>query len=143
MSGVNKVILIGNLGADPTVKDWNGGKIVNFSVATSEVWKNKETGQPEEKVEWHKVVAYNKLADICASYLKKGSKVFIEGKMQTRKWKDKQGIEKDTFEIIASTMQMLDGKGSGPTEESAPYKPHGAARETVAEDNAFDDDIPF
>ena len=109
--GINKVILIGNLGNDPELKSFpDGGSLTNVSIATSESWKDKTTGQQQERTEWHRVVFRNRLAEIVAQYLKKGSKVYIEGSLRTRKW-DKNGVDMYTTEIHASQMQMLDSKG--------------------------------
>ena len=114
MSGINKVILIGNLGKDPETRYMPSGKAAtNFSVATSERFKDKETGEPQERTEWHRVATFDRLAEIAAEYLKKGSKVYIEGKLRTRKWQDKEGKDRYSTEIIADQMQMLDSKGSG------------------------------
>lgn len=110
--GVNKVILVGNIGQDPDTKYMpSGGAVTNISVATSESWKDKQTGQPVERTEWHRVVFFNKLAEIAAQYLRKGSKVYIEGSLRTRKWQDQSGQDRYTTEIVASEMQMLDGRG--------------------------------
>ena len=112
--GVNKVIIIGNLGADPEVRYMpQGGAVANMTVATSERYKDKNTGEPKEITEWHKVVIYQRLAEIAGEYLRKGSKVYIEGKLKTRKWTDKDGIERYTTEIVANELQMLDGKQDG------------------------------
>jgi single-strand DNA-binding protein len=112
--GINKVILIGNIGQDPEVKYMpSGGAVTNVSVATSETWKDKNTGQPQERTEWHRVVFFNRLGEIAGEYLRKGSKVYIEGKLKTRKWQDKDGVERYTTEIIANELQMLDGRGDG------------------------------
>ena len=112
--GINKVILIGNLGQDPDVKYMpNGGAVANVTVATSESWKDKNTGEMQERTEWHRVVFFRRLAEIAGEYLKKGSKVYIEGKLQTRKWQDQQGNDRYTTEIIANEMQMLDSRGGG------------------------------
>lgn len=113
--GVNKVILIGNLGGDPETRYLpSGGAVTNVTIATSETWKDKQTGQQQERTEWHKVVFYNRLAEIAGEYLRKGSKVYLEGSLRTRKWQDKQtGQDRYTTEIIASEMQMLDGRGDG------------------------------
>jgi single-strand DNA-binding protein len=114
MSGINKVILIGNLGKDPETRYMPSGKAAtNFSVATSERFKDKETGEPQERTEWHRVATFDRLAEIAAEYLKKGSKVYIEGKLRTRKWQDKEGKDRYSTEIIADQMQMLDSRGSG------------------------------
>ena len=114
--GVNKVILIGNLGQDPEIRyNQQGGAIANLSIATSESWKDKNTDQQQEKTEWHRVVIFGKLAEICGEYARKGSKLYIEGKLQTRKWQDQSGQDKYTTEVVIDgfqgQMQMLDGKG--------------------------------
>ena len=112
--GVNKVILIGNLGNDPEVKYMpNGGAVTNVTIATSENWKDKSTGEQKENTEWHRVVFFRRLAEIAGEYLKKGSKVYIEGKLQTRKWQDQSGNDRYTTEIVANEMQMLDSRGGG------------------------------
>lgn len=113
--GVNKVIVVGNLGNDPESKQMpSGGSVTNISVATSESWKDKKSGDMQERTEWHRIVFFGKLADIASEYLKKGSKVYCEGSLRTRKWQDKSGQDRYTTEIIASEMQMLDSKnGSG------------------------------
>jgi single-strand DNA-binding protein len=115
MRGVNKVILVGNLGKDPEVRYLpSGGAVANITIATSEAWKDKTTGQQQEQTEWHRVVFYGKLAEIAGEYLKKGSKVYVEGSLHTRKWQDKQtGQDKYSTEIKANTMQMLDSRGQG------------------------------
>lgn len=117
-SGVNKVILIGNLGADPEVRSFpDGGTIANINIATSESWTDRTTGQKQERTEWHRVVLRDRgnyrLGQIAAQYLRKGSKVFIDGRLQTRKWQDAQGVDRYTTEIIASEMQMLDSRAAG------------------------------
>lgn len=113
--GINKVILIGNLGADPEIRyTQNNTAIANLSIATSESWKDKQTGEPREQTEWHRCVAYRRLAEIAGEYLKKGSKVYVEGRLQTRKWQGQDGVERYTTEIVINEMQMLDGRpGSG------------------------------
>ena len=112
--GVNKVILIGNLGKDPEVKALpTGSAVTTITLATSESWKDKQTGQQQERTEWHRVVFYNRLAEIAGEYLRKGSKAYIEGKLRTRKWQDKSGVDHYTTEVIAENMQMLDGKPAG------------------------------
>lgn len=115
MRGVNKVILVGNLGRDPEVRYLpSGGAVANVTIATSEAWKDKNTGQQQEQTEWHRVVFYGKLAEIAGEYLKKGSKVYVEGSLHTRKWQDKQtGQDRYSTEIKANTMQMLDSRGQG------------------------------
>ena len=114
MAGVNKVIIVGNLGNDPEVRySNNGAAIANISVATSDSWKDKNTGERQERTEWHRIVMFNRLGEIAGEYLKKGSKVYIEGKLQTRKWQDQQGQDRYSTEIVADQMQMLDSRGSG------------------------------
>lgn len=134
---LNKVQLIGNLGSDPEIKHTAGGNAVaNISVATSEHWKDKQTGQRMEKTEWHRVVAFNRLAEIMGEYLTKGSKVYIEGKIQTRKWQDAQGNDRWTTEIVANDMKMLDSKPSGDRPaQSRPQENQGY--------EPLEDDIPF
>ncbi len=110
--GVNKVILVGNLGNEPEQKSLpSGGAVTNISVATSESWKDKQTGQQQERTEWHRVVFFNRLAEIAGQYLNKGSKVYIEGSLRTRKWQDQNGQDRYSTEIVASEMQMLDSRG--------------------------------
>ncbi|HAW93381.1 MULTISPECIES: single-stranded DNA-binding protein [unclassified Arsukibacterium] len=112
--GINKVILIGNLGADPEVRYMpQGGAVANMTLATSESWTDKATNEKKEQTEWHRVVIYQRLAEIAGEYLRKGSKVYIEGKLKTRKWTDKDGVERYTTEIVANELQMLDGRGDG------------------------------
>jgi len=114
MSGINKVILIGNLGKDPETRYMPSGKAAtNFSIATSERFKDRETGEPQERTEWHRIATFDRLAEISAEYLKKGSKVYIEGRLRTRKWQDKEGKDRYSTEIIADQMQMLDSRGIG------------------------------
>ena len=110
MAGVNKVILIGRLGKDPEMRYTpDGTAIANFTIATSEEWKDKSTGNKQERTEWHRIVAFRRLAEICGEYLSKGKQVYIEGRLQTREWEDKNGNKRYTTEIVASQMQMLDG----------------------------------
>ncbi|MCK0155261.1 single-stranded DNA-binding protein [Alcanivorax sp. S6407] len=112
--GVNKVILIGNLGADPETRFMpSGGAVTNVRLATSESWKDRQSGQMQERTEWHRVVFFNKLGEIAGEYLKKGSKVYIEGSIRTRKWQGQDGQDRYTTEIVANEMQMLDGRGEG------------------------------
>jgi len=112
--GINKVILVGNVGQDPEVKYMpSGGAVTNISVATSETWKDKNTGQPQERTEWHRVVFFNRLGEIAGEYLRKGSKVYVEGALRTRKWQAQDGTDRYTTEIVASEMQMLDSRGDG------------------------------
>lgn len=111
MSGINKVILIGNVGKDPEQKSLSGGgTVVNINIATSETWKDKSSGQPQEKTEWHRIVFFNRLAEIVAEYVKKGSKLYVEGALRTRSW-EQDGVTKYATEIICSEMQMLDSRG--------------------------------
>ena len=145
--GINKVILVGNLGADPETKYWpSGDAITNLRIATSESWTDKNTGQKQERTEWHRVVVFKKLAEICAEYLRKGSQVYIEGSLRTRKWQDKEGRDQYTTEIVASEMQMLGGKGGGDAqarERQEERKPAAAAPAAGGFDDNLDDDIPF
>lgn len=139
MSGVNKVIIIGNLGQDPEVRYMpNGGAVANVSIATSESWKDKN-GEQQERTEWHRVVFFKRLAEIVSEYLKKGSKVYVEGKLQTRKW-DKDGVTMYTTEIIADQMQMLDSKGGS---SSAPHEASAKPNASKEGEDFFNDDIPF
>ena len=138
--GVNKVILIGNLGQDPDVRYMpDGNAVANVTVATSESWKDKTTGEPQERTEWHRVVFFRRLAEIVGEYLKKGSKVYIEGRLQTRKWQDQDGQDRYTTEIVADEMQMLDSKG-GSTVSATPASSDAAS---APSNNGFDDDLPF
>lgn len=131
MSSVNKVILVGRLGQDPEVREFsNGGKVTNVSIATSERWTDKQTGEPREMTEWHRVVFNNKLADIAAQYLRKGSQVYVEGGLRTRKWTDKEGKERYTTEIRADSMQML-----GRPNEGAPRQSYGGANNNGGHDS--------
>lgn len=160
--GINKVIIVGNLGNDPEVRYGNNGAaIANISVATSESWKDKNTGEQVEKTEWHRIVLFNRLGEIAGEYLRKGSKVYIEGKLQTRKWQDQSGQDRYTTEIVANELQMLDsrgdnmGQGGGGGYQSAPQQNRGgqqgggqgynAPQQQAPQQPApdFDDDIPF
>src|SRR5262245_35845032 len=151
--GINKVILIGNLGQDPESRTTPGGTTVtNIRIATSESWRDKQSGEMKENTEWHSIVLWNKLGEIAAEYLRKGSQVYIEGRLQTRKWQDKQGNDRYTTEIVASEMQMLGGRGGGggatqetrdrrdPGAEAFAPAPAGGGGGAAAD---FDDDIPF
>lgn len=156
--GVNKVILIGNLGQDPEVRYMpSGGAVTNFSLATSDSWTDKQSGQRQERTEWHRVSMFNKLAEIAGEYLKKGSKVYIEGRLQTRKWQDNNGQDRYTTEIVANDMQMLDSRG-GETGGTANFQPRQQGQAPQQQYRApqsqpqpapmsgpddFDDDIPF
>jgi single-strand DNA-binding protein len=145
--GVNKVILIGNLGKDPEMRYTPSGlAIANITLATSEAWKDKQSGENVERTEWHRIVFYQRLAEIVGEYLRKGAKVYVEGKLQTRKWQDKNtGQDRYTTEIIADSMQMLDSKGGG-ANTSSYEKPSTSGAEVPESAPAlenFDDDIPF
>lgn len=144
--GINKVILVGNLGRDPEIRYTpNGLAVANVTLATSEAWKDKQSGELQERTEWHRVVFYQRLAEIAGEYLRKGSKVYIEGKIRTSKWQDKTtGQDRYTTEIIAESMQMLDSKGAGASMNDIPTsdKSSVATPDTVAA-AGFDDDIPF
>ncbi len=149
--GINKVILVGNLGADPETRYMpSGGAVTNLSIATSDTWKDKQTGEQKERTEWHKVAMFGRLAEIAAEYLRKGSQVYVEGRLQTRKWQDRDGNDRYTTEIVANEMQMLGGRGGGGG--AAPYSGGGGSSQSQpptgggggappADD--FDDDIPF
>lgn len=140
--GVNKVILVGNIGQDPETKYMpSGGAVTNISVATSEVWKDKNTGQPQERTEWHRVVFFNKLAEIAGEYLRKGSKVYVEGSLRTRKWQDQSGQDRYSTEIVANEMQMLDSKGVGQQQQRPQETPPQENQDQGGD--PFDDDIPF
>ncbi len=160
--GVNKVILIGNLGADPETRFMpSGGAVTNVTLATSETWKDKQSGQMNERTEWHRIVFFNKLAEIAGEYLKKGSKVYIEGSIRTRKWQGQDGQDRYTTEIVASEMQMLDGRGDSQGDAGGhPAANQGAQAQgnmnaqSQGQSSApnggfsgpqddFDDDIPF
>ena len=165
MAAVNKVILIGNLGRDPDVRYMpNGDAVTNITLATTETWKDRGTGERREATEWHRVVFFRKLAEIAGQYLKKGSQIYVEGSLKTRKWQDKEGLERYTTEIVANEMRMLgsrqgqgssDGGDYGSTRERPQASAGGAARQDAAPQaqaqsapenndyNNFDDDIPF
>jgi single-strand DNA-binding protein len=149
--GINKVILVGNLGGDPEVRYTPAGAaIANVTIATSDTWKDKTTGQKQERTEWHRVVFFNRLGEIAGEYLKKGSKVYIEGRLQTRKWQDKEGADRYTTEIVGNEMQMLDSNQGGnqqqnnqaPKEKSYSNTPQSTQSEQP-DYSDFDDDIPF
>ncbi len=149
--GVNKVILIGHLGADPETKSMPSGmSVANLSLATSESYKDKQTNEWQERTEWHRVALFGRLAEIAGEYLRKGSQVYIEGRLRTRKWQDKQGNDRYSTEIVAAEMQMLGGRGgaAGGASAGAETRPaRSAAPEPAASggerDTEFDDDIPF
>ena len=156
--GINKVILIGNVGVDPDVRYMpNGNAVTTLSLATSETWKDKQTGDKQERTEWHRIVCFNRLGEIAGEYVRKGSKLYVEGSLRTRKWQDPQGQDRYTTEIVAADIQMLDNKGGASQayndtpsatqhheDGSTPTKPK--ATQAAAPQNAFDeldDDIPF
>ena len=163
--GINKVIIVGNCGQDPETRYMpSGGAVTNISLATSESWKDKNTGQQQERTEWHRIVFFNRLAEIAGEYLKRGSKVYVEGSLRTRKWQDKEtGQDRFTTEIVGSEMQMLDSRGgqggdfnTSPQDSGQQQRPKSApsqapAPSPPADNNAgggqgfegFDDDIPF
>jgi len=167
--GINKVILIGNLGGDPEVRYMpSGNAVTNVTLATSESWKDKQTGQQQERTEWHRVVFFNRLAEIAGEYLRKGSKVYVEGSLRTRKWQGQDGQDRYTTEIVASEMQMLDGRGGEggggyaqpdsmgygqpqgqpqgqprQPQRSAPPQQQPQQAAPAPEMDPFDDDIPF
>ncbi|MDC0182718.1 single-stranded DNA-binding protein [Nitrosomonadales bacterium] len=156
MPSVNKVMLLGNLGRDPEVRTFpNGDSVCNFSIATSTSWKDKNSGEKREKTEWHNIVMYRKLAEIAGEYLKKGSSVFVEGSLQTRKWQTKEGQDRYTTEVVADTMQMLGGKdnrnnSSNETDDNYNQEPDRTAQtkesSSVSSEPSLelpDDDIPF
>tara|TARA_R110002153_G_scaffold134757_1_gene284173 strand:+ start:521 stop:1027 length:507 start_codon:yes stop_codon:yes gene_type:complete len=167
MAGVNKVIIIGNVGSDPETKYMpSGGAVTNLSIATSESWKDKQTGQPQERTEWHRVVFFNRLAEIASEYVRKGSKVYVEGSLRTRQW-EQDGVKRYSTEIVASQMQMLDSKSGdqqapqqqqqAPQQQRQPQQQQHAngsyqqqqAKQAMQQqpaggfDDGFDDDIPF
>lgn len=154
MASVNKVIVLGNLGADPEVRYMpNGGAVVNLSVATSSQWKDKSTGERREKTEWHRVVLYNRLAEIAGEYLRKGRSVYVEGRLETRKWQDKDGSDRYTTEIIGDQMQLIGGRdsggsmGGGDDFSSSSSRPAGGGMRSSPQPSGgvadMDDDIPF
>jgi len=144
--GVNKVILVGNLGADPEVRYTQAGAAVTtVSIATTDSWKDKQSGERQERTEWHRVVFFSRLAEIAGEYLKKGSQVYVEGRIQTRKWQDKDGNDRYTTEVVGNEMQMLGsraGGGGGGAPADSPSAKAPAPAPTPASDD-FDDDIPF
>ena len=139
MAGINKVILVGRLGRDPEVRYTpSGATVANFSIATSDEWKDKETGQKQEKTEWHRIVAWRRLGEICGEYLRKGKQVYIEGKLQTRSWEDRDGNKRYTTEIVAQSMQMLDAQTRDMRAD--PADPGLPVEEPIT---VPEDDIPF
>jgi single-strand DNA-binding protein len=148
--GINKVILVGNIGKDPETRYMPNGKAVtNFSVATSESWTDRTSGDKQERTEWHNVVLFEKLAEIAAEYLRKGSQVYIEGSLRTRKWQDKEGKDRYTTEIVGRDMQMLGGRAGagaaagGDQGGGGRAAPERSAPPPAADEGEFDDDIPF
>jgi single-strand DNA-binding protein len=157
--GINKVILIGNLGADPETRAMpSGTTVANLRVATSESWRDKQTGEQQERTEWHRVALFGRLAEIASEYLRKGSQVYIEGSLRTRKWQDKQGNERYSTEIVGNEMQMLGGRGGGGAPAQGGSGGRGSEAPAFAEESGsgggggggggsrgeeFDDDIPF
>lgn len=143
MRGVNKVILVGTLGQDPETKTFgNGGSVTQFSMATSESWVDKNSGERKEITEWHRIVANNKLGEICQQYLRKGSKVYIEGSLRTRKWTDQSGQERYVTEIRAEQMQMIGDKPSDARPASQARQPAQSVQHS-SHSNDLDDDLPF
>ena len=165
--GINKAIVLGNLGQDPETRYMpNGNAVTNISIATSESWKDKQSGQEQERTEWHRVVFFNRLAEIAGEYLRKGSKVYVEGSLRTRKWQDQSGADKYTTEIVASEMQMLDARGDDqqqqpqqqapqqqPQQAQQPQQPSQQTQQPAQQQprqvapspasSEFEDDIPF
>ena len=143
--GINKVILVGNLGRDPEVRyAASGAAVANVTIATSESWKDKNSGEKQERTEWHRIVFFGRLAEIASEYLKKGSQIYVEGRLQTRKWQDKDGNDRYTTEVVANEMQMLGSRGGA----SAPADNYNQDNQSSAVPAAagpvdFDDDIPF
>lgn len=145
--GVNKAIILGSLGQDPDIRYTAGGAAVaNISIATNEQWKDRESGEMQERTEWHRVVFFGRLAEIVGEYLRKGSQVYVEGRIQTRKWQDKEGNDRYTTEIVANEMQMLGNKSGGTTasfDQSPQQQPSPATSSAKDSNDDFDDDIPF
>ncbi|WP_424945903.1 single-stranded DNA-binding protein [Candidatus Spongiihabitans sp.] len=157
--GINKVILVGNLGKDPEIRYTPGGAAVaNITLATSDSWKDKQTGEQQERTEWHRIVFFNRLAEVVGEYLKKGSQIYVEGRIQTRKWQDQSGQDRYTTEVVGNEMQMLGSRSGGSSmassdagfDQSAP--PDDSSEKSAAGKSAvkpasatddFDDDIPF
>ena len=147
MASVNKVILVGNLGSDPEMRYLqNGDAVCNIKIATSESWKDKQTGEKKETTEWHRVVFFRQLAEIAGKYLKKGSSVYVEGKITTRKWQDKEGTDRYTTEITGNEMKMLGGRQDGDSGERTQQRSEQAKQAPAKKEQIFDDmddDIPF
>ena len=144
MSGVNKVILIGNLGADPELRYTPSGRaVVNFNLATSRTWNNRD-GEKQEETEWHRIVAWDKLAEICGEYLKKGAQTYVEGRLQTRSWEDKNGVKRYTTEAVVSEMRMLGSRqDTGSSDSSKSSDTSSPPPETLPSTFEADDDLPF
>ncbi|MBT8146734.1 MAG: single-stranded DNA-binding protein [Gammaproteobacteria bacterium] len=149
--GINKVILVGNVGGDPEVRYMpSGGAVVNLTLATSESWKDKNSGENVEKTEWHRLVFFNRLAEIVGEYVRKGSKLYVEGRLQTRSW-EQDGVKRYATEIVANEMQMLDSRGAGQGASDfgqaaaapSPAAPQAEPQQAPANFDNFDDDIPF
>jgi len=148
--GINKVILVGNVGQDPETRYMpNGNAVTNLSLATSETWKDKNTGEQQERTEWHRVTFYQRLAEIVAEYVKKGSKLYVEGRLQTRSW-EQDGVKKYATDIIANEMQMLDSRGSSgesyspsQSQSAPPPRKETPTQQAPVDADSFDDDIPF
>jgi len=142
--GVNKVILIGHLGKDPEVRySPQGSAVANITLATSEQWKDKTSGEKQERTEWHRLVFFARLAEIAGEYLKKGAPIYVEGRLQTRKWTDKEGVERYTTEIVVNEMQMLGGRSSEGSAGAAPAKKVAGSDVNPPTGGSLDDDIPF
>ena len=145
--GINKVILVGNLGADPETRYMpSGGAVTNIRVATTDSWRDKESGEQQERTEWHSVALFGRLGEIAGEYLRKGRQVYIEGRLRTRKWQDRDGNDRYTTEIIANEMQMLGGRadtGGAPARPAPAAAPAAAAAGSTSDSGDFDDDIPF
>jgi single-strand DNA-binding protein len=142
--GINKVILVGNLGADPETRYMpSGGAVTNLRLATSESWKDKNTGDQQERTEWHRVALFGRLAEVAAEYLRKGSQVYIEGKLRTRKWQDRDGHDRFTTEIVANEMQMLGSRGGAGAGAPASQQEPAMVSDDGPPGGDFDDDIPF
>ncbi|WP_423063472.1 single-stranded DNA-binding protein [Candidiatus Paracoxiella cheracis] len=147
--GVNKVILIGNLGNDPEVRYTpNGNAVANVTLATSTTWRDKQTGELQERTEWHRIAFFNRLAEIVGEYLHKGSKVYVEGSLRTRKWQDKNGVDRYTTEVIANEMHMLDSRGASTqggesVKQHTDQQPSSMSKSNFDAPADYDDDIPF
>lgn len=151
--GINKVILIGNLGQDPETRyTQSGAAVTNFSMATSESWKDKQSGDHEERTEWHRCVAFGRVAEVCGEYLRRGSKVYVEGQLRTRKWQDQAGVDRYTTEIVVREMQMLGDRGGadnsqhasgGHSQRQGQNQSEPSYRGGPPQSDDYDDDIPF